>query len=76
MAVSIAQQILAEIDRRGATRLSIAAIYQQAIRQCRASGNMDAVDWPSINFAILDRYKPSGLNFIKRLAWSDDAVPR
>ena len=63
------EQLLDEIRRDGSTRQSIAAIYREGIIYCQRSGNYAAFDWPIVNGAILKRYTPSGLNFIKTLAW-------
>ena len=62
-------EILAEIARPGSTRESIAARFQMGIVDCHWAQNHDFVDWPTVNAALLKRYTPSGLTYIKRLAW-------
>lgn len=67
--------LLAEITRKGSTRESIAAVYRDGIRAYLVRGrhippeSSDFVDWPTVNGALLKRYKPSGLDYIKTLAW-------
>ena len=61
------QSILDEIARPGSTQASIAAFYREGIRA--SLGDHRFVDWPTVNAALLKRYKPSGLNRIKALAW-------
>lgn len=67
------ETILAEVARDGSTRNSIADVYGQAIRSWHRLGSRpdpnDFIDWPTVNGAILKRFKPSGLNYIKQRAW-------
>ncbi len=63
------EKILAEIAREGSTRESIAESYQLGIIECHFEQEHQFIDWPTINGALLKRYTPSGLNYIKRLAW-------
>ena len=63
--MSRTMEIVAEVERRGSTRESIAAVYRKVITR----PTRDFVDWPTVNRAILARYRPSGLRYIKRLAW-------
>lgn len=58
-------RLMAEIQRKGSTRNSIASLYREAI----IFGGNNAVDWARVNQAILGRYTVSGLNYIKYLAW-------
>lgn len=69
-AQSLTAALLAEIDRAGSTRDSIAAIYRQGVIAC-FNGKYDVVDWPTVNRKLLTRYEESGLFYIKRIAWKD-----
>lgn len=60
------EQLLAEIARKGSTRDSIAAVYRLGIVDQHLG---DLVDWPTVNMALLKRYKASGLKYIKEKAW-------
>jgi flavin-binding protein dodecin len=64
------RDILREIERKGSSHRSIAAAYRLGIYDCRASGDLDRVEWAIVNAAIDRRYRPSALNKIKKLAWS------
>jgi hypothetical protein len=56
--------ILREIKDRKMNQIDIAKTYSIILKQG------DDVDWGKINRAILSRWKPSGLDKIKRLAWA------
>lgn len=62
---SISDRLLAEIARDGSTRDSIAAIYHEALR-VRLH---EFTDWPSVQYALSQRYTRSGLIYIKQQAW-------
>ena len=51
---------------RGHSQKSVAITYAMALRS-QAAG-MDKPDWKVINTAILSRWKPSGLERIKKIA--------
>lgn len=69
------QALLAEIARSGSTRESIARIYRSGIMECQEYGfTYGVVDWPRVNRALLKRYTPSGLLYIKTLAWSRKVI--
>ena len=59
--------LLAEIQRPGSTHATIARIYADGLLHHHRT---DFVDWPTVNTALLKRYRPSGLDRIKRLAWT------
>lgn len=61
------ETVVAEVERPGSTRKSIAAAYRAAIGMAIIGD--DFIDWPTVNRAILKRYAPSGLIYIKRRAW-------
>ena len=61
--------LLAEIARPGSTRESIAALYADGLSAQFDSNTWDFVDWPSVNGALLQRYRPSGLDYIKARGW-------
>ena len=68
------EALLAEIDRKGSTRDSIAAVYADGIRAHLAAQKVtDQVNWAVVNKALLDRYEVSGLNYIKAKAWKPRA---
>jgi hypothetical protein len=69
---TITTELLREIGRVGSTRESIAAIYRRGIQACHQVQEIAAVDWHTVNAALLRRYTPSGLNYIKALAWKSD----
>ena len=58
--------IVDEIES-GATQKSVAMTYAFAIK------SRDKTDWPVVNRAIIARWSRSGLERIKRLAWSGKA---
>lgn len=63
-------ELLAEIANPRACRDSIAFCYGRVLQRCKNSANDFAgVDWAVVNEAILNRFKRSGLIYIKRLAW-------
>ena len=64
MVDDLTARIVAEVERPGATRVSIASAYREGIVR------MGEVDWPTVNRAILRRYTLSGLESIKRQAWA------
>ena len=72
--MSLTDQLLVEIARPSSTRESIAAIYREGIVACRG-GALDFVDWPIVNRALLKRYRPSGLHYIKTLAVETGGEP-
>lgn len=76
MADTITAELLHEINRVGSNRESIALIYRRGIEACHAVSEIVAVDWNAVNAELLRRYKPSGLNYIKALAWSTARVRR
>lgn len=61
------QRILDAVARRENTQLEIAAEYARGI--IREEIEHD-IDWLAVNRAILARYKPSGLQRIKGLAFA------
>lgn len=61
-----AEFIIEEVENPWATRETIAAEYAAGIRY-------GCSDWPKVNAAILERYAPSGLAYIKRKAWKLNA---
>lgn len=65
--MTLTDRLLAEIQRDGSTRDSIAEIYREGIKKHML--HFEIVDWPIVNRALLRRYKPSGLNYIKAVAW-------
>lgn len=65
--MSMTDKLIAEIQRDGSNRKSIAAVYREGIWM--DSNDCERVDWPSVNAAILSRYSVSGLNYIKAQAW-------
>lgn len=67
--MSHTDDILAEIARKGSTRDSIVAFYRDGIIACKWGTEGGNVDWIAVNHAILERYKVSGLNYIKAKAW-------
>lgn len=56
-------QILEEIATKASTRDLIATTYAWCIRQ------RNEVDFKTINRAILNRWSPHALEYIKRKAW-------
>lgn len=61
--------LLREIDRTGSTRASIAAAYQQMLRNRRRGSAWHPIDWPAVNGALRKRFKPSGVAYIERQGW-------
>jgi len=64
--------ILREIADRAMSQKDVAQTYAILIRQC----GPDGANWARINRAIMDRWGMSGLERIKRLAWSGKAFLR
>lgn len=58
--------LLEEIARPEMTRRDVAKTYALALR----SSERNRVDWKKVNRAIIDRWSPSGLDWIKQQAWS------
>lgn len=69
VSLSRTDALLAEITRKGSTRDSIASVYREGIRATLRRTPEDFVDWPTVNAALLKRFKPSGLDYIKAQAW-------
>lgn len=61
--VCCTQVLLQDIGAAEATRNDVALTYSMAIRSEVAAA--DKPDWPTINGAILKRWKMSGLEYIK-----------
>jgi hypothetical protein len=57
------EAILAVIADRDATRKSVATAYRAGLAR------IDEIDWPAVNKAILAKWSPSGLAWIKARAW-------
>ena len=57
--------ILQEIRAGEATRNHVARTYALLLKDYK-----DAVDWPSVNAAIVARWSLSALEYIKRRAWA------
>ena len=57
------ETLLNEIAQ-GATRNAVAQTYRLAMQSSTPT------DWPRVNRAILSRWSVSGLNWIKKRAWS------
>lgn len=57
--------LLAEIANFSMTRDDVATTYALSI----ASSERDRVDWGKVNAAILDRWSPHALRYIKGRAW-------
>lgn len=55
--------MLREIADPRMTRDDVAITYAFGLRQ------PDDVDWPTVNHAILDRWSPYALRYIKEKAW-------
>ncbi len=60
--------LMMEIENKAFTRRDVAKTYRLAI----VSSN--PTDWEQVNAAIVKRWSPSALLFIKRLAWSQKGV--
>jgi hypothetical protein len=68
--------LLKEIKDPSMTRRDVAKTYALTIRSSVAS---DRVDWTKVNSAIIARWSPSALVWIKEQAWSGkcfDGGPR
>lgn len=59
--------LLREIADRQFKRRDVAKTYALALR------SSELVDWGRVNCAIITRWSPSGLEYIKRLAWNGKA---
>lgn len=59
------KQILGEIADKRMRRRDVAQSYSLILRDQR-----DQVDWAKINHAILERWSPHALNWIKEQAWT------
>jgi len=57
-------QLLEEIADPKMTRRQVALTYGLAVR-----GDQSRVDWPRVNRAIVARWSPSTLEWIKKFAW-------
>lgn len=57
-------QLMEEIADPKMTRRQVALTYGLAIR-----GGCSRVDWPKVNRAIVARWSPSALEWIKAFAW-------
>lgn len=55
--------MLREIADKRMKREDVALSYALALR------TPDQVDWPKVNYAIIDRWSPSALRWIKEFAW-------
>ena len=58
------QHILGEIADKTFTRRDVAQSYALAMR------SSEPTDWATVNAAIIERWSPSALEYIKELAWS------
>ena len=56
--------LLREIADPAMKRRDIAMSYRMA-----ATWQPDEVDWPAVNTAIISRWSPAGLDWIKKEAW-------
>jgi hypothetical protein len=61
-------QLIREIADTSLKRRDIAQTYALAIDAEREDGAK--VDWHKVNRAIIDRWSPSGLEWIKKQAWT------
>jgi len=64
---SCTDSLLKEITDSQFKRRDIAQTYALALR------SSEPTDWGRVNKAILERWSRSGLEYIKRLAWSGKA---
>jgi len=62
--VNTTNLIMQEIADKRVKRRSVAMTYAFAIR------SSEKTDWPKVNQAIINRWSPSALNWIKKQAWS------
>ena len=58
-------QILGEIADPAMKRLDVAKTYRLILH----SGDLERVNWRTVNTAIIDRWSVADLNWIKRFAW-------
>ena len=67
--VDVHDKLMDEIADRRMTRDDVAITYAFGLRQA------DEVDWTAVNYAIMERWSPSALTYIKTKAWKmmDDA---
>ena len=63
------RQLLEEIAYSKSTRLDIAKTYALTLK----SSERDSVNWSKVNVAIISRWSPSALRWIKNRAWSGKA---
>jgi hypothetical protein len=61
--------LLEEIANPAMKRLDVAKTYRLIL----ASGDQDRVNWRTVNTAVIDRWSPSALDWIKRFVWKGDA---
>lgn len=69
-------QVLTAIGAAGSGRFginSVAKLYAVAVLQSGLSG---AIDWTEIGKAIITRWGPGGLDFLKRKAWGEIKAAR
>jgi hypothetical protein len=59
------QRLLEEIADKSMTRDDVAVTYAGALRRC-----LEDVHWPRVNAAIMERWSPNALHYIKREAWA------
>ncbi len=52
-------------EAKGLTRDSVALTYAMALR----SSERPSIDWGKVNRAIIARWSPAALNYIKERAW-------
>lgn len=60
------QTLLREISDKRMKRLDVAKTYRLAMQ----SSECFSMDWAKVNKAILDRWSPYALEWIKEKAWS------
>lgn len=63
--------LLEEIANKKMFRNDVAKTYALTLR----SSECDKVDWGKVNQAILDRWSPYALKWIKERAWSGKCFP-
>ena len=61
--------ILGEISNAKMRRLDVAKTYALAMR------SRELIDWPIVNAAIIKRWSPSALDWIKTKVWSGKCFP-
>lgn len=59
--------LLRELESRKVTQASVALTYAFCIKNDH--DKYEAVDWPKINNAIIERWSASGLRRVKEMAW-------